>query len=298
MKPHVFFCSLFLLGVTTVQADLYQWTDEQGVTHVVDDTGSIPEAYRDKIKTHRTAKPTPSQASLLAPSRTYPENSQGAFVQKLALDLGLIKHSGEDALGPLGTVGIQPAGGWRVYDPLTPEVRAEVATAARRAADSQRIRVSADGAEAIVRQTATAFLPPPPVTQIPDLPEQYEVDYDQEPEVIVEQQPPQIIEVIREPYYVPVPVIVERSHGHRRDHKHRRSDREERGRQRNQQDDSPRGSSGFSAQRRRICRLEPAICRLGLVICHSAQTAAHASKRTSIEPSKRLSHLVIEPLDH
>jgi Domain of unknown function (DUF4124) len=220
MKLASLLCSLLFLDITIAHADLYQWTDAQGVTHVVDDTGLIPDAYRDRVKTHHTAKPTNSQISLLAPSRTYPENSQGVFAQKLAFDLGLIKNSGEDALGPLGTAGIQPAGGWQVYDPLTPETQADVIAAARRAANSQRVRMSADGAEAIVRQAATAFLPPPPIAQIQAPPaDAYEEEAfdDQGPEIIVEQQPPEIIEVIREPVYIPQPVIVgvPPRHGHR-----------------------------------------------------------------------------------
>jgi hypothetical protein len=236
MKLTSLLCGLFFLGVTITHADLYQWTDAQGVTHVVDDTGSIPDAYHDKVKTYRTAKPTNSQASLLAPSRAYPENSQGAFAQKLALDLGLIKNPGEDALGPLGTTGIQPAGGWQVYDSLTPETQADVIAAARRAANSQRLRVSADGAEAIVRQAAIAFLPPPPLV------DEYEEEafYDQGPEIIVEQQPPQIIEVIREPVYIPQPVIegVPYRHGHRG----KRLDKPRRALQEN----AAKRSSGFS----------------------------------------------------
>lgn len=202
MKHSLFLCSLFFFGVTLVHADLYQWTDEQGITHVIDNAGAIPEAYRTKTKTYRSAKPTKNSTSLLAPSRTYPEKSQGAFAQKLALDLGLINNSGEDALGPLGTAGIQPTSGWRVNNPLSPEAHDEVIAAARRAAASQRVRLSADGAEGVVRQAVSNFLPPPPVAQQPE-----EQEYE-EPEVIVEQQPPQIIEVIREPIYVPQPVIV------------------------------------------------------------------------------------------
>lgn len=206
MKHSLFLCSFLFFGVTLVHADLYQWTDEQGVTHVIDDAGAIPEAYRAKTKAYRSAKPTKNSTSLLAPSRIYPEKSQGAFAQKLALDLGLINNPGEDALGPLGTAGIQPASGWRVHDPLSPEARDEVIAAARRAAASQRVRLSADGAEGVVRQTGNQFLPPPPVAAIPLQPEDEE--YYEEPEIIVEQQPPQIIEVIREPVYIPQPVIV------------------------------------------------------------------------------------------
>lgn len=205
MRYSLFLGSLFLFGVTLVHADLYQWTDEQGVIHVVDDAGAIPETYRSKTKTYRSAKPATTSTSLIAPSRTYPEKSQGAFAQKLALDLGLINNPSEDALGPLGTAGIQPASGWRVHDPLTPEAHNEVIAAARRAAASQRVRLSADGAEGVVRQTGSQFLPPPSVASIPPQPEE---EYYEEPEIVVEQQPPQIIEVIREPVYIPQPVIV------------------------------------------------------------------------------------------
>ena len=78
-------CGLLLLGITVARADLYQWTDEQGVTHVVDDSVTIPEAYRGQVKTYRAAKPTNEGKTIITPSRTYQENSQGAFAQKLAL---------------------------------------------------------------------------------------------------------------------------------------------------------------------------------------------------------------------
>lgn len=206
MRYSLFLGSLFFFGVTLVHADLYQWTDEQGVIHVVDDASAIPEAYHTRIKTYHSAKPAKTSTSLLAPSRTYPEKSQGAFAQKLALDLGLINNPGEDALGPLGTAGIRPASGWKVHDPLSPETHDEVIAAARRSAALQRVRLSADGAEGVVRQAGNQFLPPPPVAAIPTQPE--EEEYYEEPEIIVEQQPPQIIEVIREPVYIPQPVIV------------------------------------------------------------------------------------------
>jgi len=210
MKATYALCAFVLLGSVAAQADLYQWTDAQGVTHVVDDERSIPEAYRSKVKTYRTPKSPNPAASLIAPSRTYAENSQGAFAQKLALDLGLIKSASEDALGPLSTVGIQPAGGWSVDDPLTPEAHYEIIAAARRAAESRRIPLSADGAEAVVRQAAASFLPPASLAQSPPplLQDEEEANYDQEADVIIEQQPPQVIEVIREPMYMPAPVYV------------------------------------------------------------------------------------------
>jgi hypothetical protein len=77
-----------------------------GCYHVVDDEGTIPEGYRTSSKLHHATKPVNTSTNLLSPSRTYPTRSQGAFAQKLALDLGLIKSAREDALGPLGAVGI------------------------------------------------------------------------------------------------------------------------------------------------------------------------------------------------
>src|SRR5215475_3388909 len=161
MRTLLFFCGVLLLWSTVSHADLYQWTDTDGVLHVVDDAGEVPEAYRSKLKVYRTAKPVGSGKSttaMLAPSRAYAANSQGAFAQKLAVDLGLITHDTEDALSPLNGAGIGPAGGWRVDDSLTPEALYEVIAAARRAAASQRLRLSADGAEAIVQQAAVSFL--------------------------------------------------------------------------------------------------------------------------------------------
>jgi hypothetical protein len=156
----------------------------------------------------------------LSPSRTYAEHSEGKFAQKLALDLGLIKRSSEDGIGPLSGAGIQPSGGWKVSDPLTPEVMYDVLAATRRAADSRRLTLSADGAEAVVKQVAAAVFPPPPVVE-----EQESQEPPQEPQVVIYESPTQIIEVEREryydPVYVPVPVI---RNGHRRHHRHDRQD--------------------------------------------------------------------------
>src|SRR5258706_9914455 len=161
---------LLLIGVLCLwfpavsQADLYQWTDDDGVIHIVDETTEVPEAYRDGMKVYRAAKPaTGVSSSPASPSRTYAAQSQGSFAQKIALDLGLIKESSEDAFGPLRGAGIQPASGWEANDPLTPEVLDDVLAAARRAAEAKRVPLSADGAEAVVRQAGESFLPPPPL---------------------------------------------------------------------------------------------------------------------------------------
>jgi hypothetical protein len=213
MRILILACGLWCWCAAVVHADLYQWTDADGVLHIVDETGEVPEAYRDSLTVYHAAKsPGATSAMPLSPSRTYAAQSQGAFAQKLAQDLGLIRNSTEDAFGPLRGAGIQPADGWRVDDPLTPEALYEVLAAARRAAGARRLSLSADGAEAVVRQAAAAFLPPADPASPPAARYGEEPGENEEPEVIIEQQPPQIIEVVPEPVYeyVPVPIIVGR----------------------------------------------------------------------------------------
>ena len=205
MRIPLLFCGLFCLAVTNASADLYQWTDDSGVIHVVDESSQIPRAYREKVKVFESQKSrTPPSSLPLSPSRTYPLYSQGRFAQKLALDLGLIKNRGEDAVGPLSGAGIRPSSGWHVNDELTVETVDEVTDSARRAADARRLSLSADGVEAIVQQAAASILPPPaPVAEQPR----------EEPpppqQIIIHETPPQIIEVERErvPVYIPVPVV-------------------------------------------------------------------------------------------
>lgn len=204
MHIFVLLCGLFFSAVTIASADLYQWTDENGVIHVVDESHQIPQAYREKVRVIESQKSRTLPSSLpLSPSRTYPVHSQGRFAQKLALDLGLIKNRQEDAIGPLTSIGIRPASSWRVNDELTPETVDEVTNVARSAANARRLSLSPDGVEAIVQQAAAATFPPPPLVQEraeePPPPQQ----------VIIHQTPPQIIEVERDtvPVYVPVPVV-------------------------------------------------------------------------------------------
>jgi hypothetical protein len=203
MNIVMFVLGLLFSSATIVSANLYQWTDEDGVIHVVDESSEVPRAYRGKVKVFESQKSrTPPSSLPLAPSRAYPANSEGRFAQKLALDLGLIKSRAEDAISPLLGAGIRPASGWRVNDELTDETVGEVTDAARRAANARRVSLSADGIAAIVQQAAASVFPPPPPVQ-----EQLQEEPPQQ--VIIHQTPPaQIIEVERErvPVYVPVPV--------------------------------------------------------------------------------------------
>jgi len=192
---------LGLAWVTTVAAESYQWTDDHGILHLGNDAAEVPETARQRLTVYRAAPSTPLSAPLRAlqsPRRMYPEQSQGAFAQKVALDLGLIGQAEEDALGPLSGAGIQPAGDWSVTDPLTLTAVDEVVAAARRAAASRRLALSAEGAEAVVRHAAKAFLVAPAAAPAPVSPvegEQGESPVPEEdPPVIISQPPPVIID--------------------------------------------------------------------------------------------------------
>lgn len=196
----VFSLVLSPLYITLAIADLYQWTDVHGVLHIVDEAAEVPDEYSEELTVYSAAKGedlprfAEPAALQLAPSRTYAHNSQGAFAQRLAVHLGLIKSQKEDALGPLNGAGIGPAGGWKVSDLLSHEALAEISAAVRRAARSQRVTLSANEAVAAVNRVARPYLPVPEVVHALT-----------RPEVVVIQQPPQIMEVIHEQYHVQAP---------------------------------------------------------------------------------------------
>ena len=183
----------------------------------MDESVEIPETYQERVQIYRSASSDiASSPALITPSRTYSARSQGAFAQKIAPDFGLIKDGSIDALGPLNGVGVQPAGGWQVNHALDPDSIDQLVAAVRRAATTQRLALSADGAEAIVRQAALDFIPPPPPEPVV-----------QTAPAVVEQ-PPRIIEVIREPYYVETPVVVHALRPYRPHRRLRRFPRQER----------------------------------------------------------------------
>ncbi len=204
---------------TEARADLYRWTDARGVIHFVDESVEIPETYQEQVQIYRSSSSdVASSPALITPSRTYSARSQGAFAQKIALDFGLITDGSIDALGPLNGAGIQPAGGWQVSRALDPDSVDQLAAAVRRAATAQRLALSADGAEAIIRQAAIDFIPPPPPEPVVQT----------APAVVIVEQPLRIIEVIREPYYVETPVVVHALRPYRPYRRLRRFPRQER----------------------------------------------------------------------
>jgi len=49
MRPFLVLVAL-LFAVSPAFADLYQWTDQQGVVHITDSLEKVPQAYRGKVR--------------------------------------------------------------------------------------------------------------------------------------------------------------------------------------------------------------------------------------------------------
>lgn len=47
----------FLSGLSPALADIYKWTDEEGVLHITDDLGKVPEEYRGNVDVTETKPP-------------------------------------------------------------------------------------------------------------------------------------------------------------------------------------------------------------------------------------------------
>lgn len=55
MKSYIFIViSIFLLLPSFVLADIYHWTDKEGVMHITDDMGKVPFEYREKVSVMET----------------------------------------------------------------------------------------------------------------------------------------------------------------------------------------------------------------------------------------------------
>lgn len=72
MKRHVIavFCAAVLCYGSAAVADLYQWTDSEGVLHITNDMEKVPQEYRLKIKTYKSTAPkesAPPQPSAAPP---------------------------------------------------------------------------------------------------------------------------------------------------------------------------------------------------------------------------------------
>lgn len=72
---------ILFLTSSAVYAQLYEWTDKDGVTHITDDLGKVPESVRPDVKIHKT---TPSVEQEEAPGApTAPPAIAGESAQEL-----------------------------------------------------------------------------------------------------------------------------------------------------------------------------------------------------------------------
>ncbi|HEY4706324.1 MAG TPA: DUF4124 domain-containing protein [Thermodesulfobacteriota bacterium] len=75
MRPLLVIIALFL-AVAPAFADLYQWTDQQGVVHITDSLEKVPQAYRGKVRVIKEGvkEPGPSLETTTPPAlSTEPE---------------------------------------------------------------------------------------------------------------------------------------------------------------------------------------------------------------------------------
>ena len=54
MKAIIIGASLLFLSFSMVDAEIYKWIDEKGTVHFTEDPATIPDKYRDKVKTRPT----------------------------------------------------------------------------------------------------------------------------------------------------------------------------------------------------------------------------------------------------
>lgn len=78
---------ILFLTSSAVHAQLYEWTDKDGVTHITDDLGKVPESLRPDVKVHKT---TPRVEKEEAPGATAaPPALTGESAQELYGDHSL-----------------------------------------------------------------------------------------------------------------------------------------------------------------------------------------------------------------
>ncbi len=59
MKKILIMLLFLFFGASYAFADLYQWQDKDGMLHITNDMGKVPDAYRDKVKVLKTTPPKP-----------------------------------------------------------------------------------------------------------------------------------------------------------------------------------------------------------------------------------------------
>ncbi|HXI10193.1 MAG TPA: DUF4124 domain-containing protein [Thermodesulfobacteriota bacterium] len=69
---------VFLLTASAAYAELYEWTDKEGVVHITDDMGKVPEDIRPYVKKHKVSPTVEGEEAPSAPSVTAPSSANHA----------------------------------------------------------------------------------------------------------------------------------------------------------------------------------------------------------------------------
>lgn len=178
----------FLVNVGLAQGEIYRWVDEHGVTHLDDTLANVPETRRSDAKVFQAKTTAPAPA-------TAQGQTQAAFANGIARELGLIAAETQGAVSALQIVGVYPSAGWNPTAILTSSVVEEVTRAARSAARARRLPQGEAGAEAAVLRVSAGLglAGPPPMVVIQPEPPAEAPTIVVAPNIVVEAPPPTVI---------------------------------------------------------------------------------------------------------
>lgn len=69
---------IFFLASSVAYAELYEWTDKEGVVHITDDMGKVPESVRPYVKKHKASPRVEEEEAPSAPSAAEPSSADHA----------------------------------------------------------------------------------------------------------------------------------------------------------------------------------------------------------------------------
>ena len=190
--------ALLLLPASRIDAKIYRWVDEHGVTHLDDVIDNVPEAERGDAKVFQSKTSIPPPAPSNGPN-------QAAFANSVARELGVIAAPTQDAVSALHLVGVYPNAGWNPAANLTPAVVDEVVRAARAAARARRLpQGEAAVAAAVLRVSSGLGIAGPPPQVVVEAPPPPDPTIIVAPNIVVESPPSTVVVRTIERERVPV----------------------------------------------------------------------------------------------
>lgn len=84
MKTILFFAMIFwmTLTLTAISQEIYQWVDDKGTVHFVDDPTLVPEKYRDQVQKKKVPKESPPAPAPVPQAEKMKPESQSSSIQR------------------------------------------------------------------------------------------------------------------------------------------------------------------------------------------------------------------------